>query len=158
MDSKKRIITNTIAQYTKSIINICLSLYSTRLILEALNISDYGVYSVVAGVVGMFGYLANSLVVTTQRYISYYYGAGDKEYVKKVFANSVLVHIIICAIFCAILIPIGNYVVGSFLNIAADRVNAALAVYYVTILMLVMTIGSTPFKALLIAHENIVYI
>lgn len=48
--------------------------------------------------------------------------------------------------------------VGSFLNIAADRVNAALAVYYVTILMLVMTIGSTPFKALLIAHENIVYI
>ena len=158
MDANKRIITNTIAQYTKSIINICLSLYSTRLILEALNISDYGVFSVVAGVVGMFGYLANSLVVTTQRYISYYYGAGDKEYVKKVFANSLLVHIIICAIFCAILIPIGNYVVGSFLNIAADRVNAALAVYYVTILMLVMTIGSTPFKALLIAHENIVYI
>lgn len=107
MDSNKRIITNTIAQYTKSIINICLSLYSTRLILEALNISDYGVYSVVAGVVGMFGYLANSLVVTTQRYISYYHGAGDKEYVKKVFANSVLVHVIICAIFCAILIPIG---------------------------------------------------
>lgn len=158
MDSKKRIIANTIAQYTKSIINICLSLYSTRLILDALNISDYGVYSVVAGIVGMFGYLANSLVVTTQRYISYYYGAGNKEYVKKVFANSVLVHIAICAIFCAILFPIGNYVIGGFLNIASNRINAALIVYYVTILMLVITIGSTPFKALLIAHENIVYI
>lgn len=158
MDAKKRIITNTIAQYTKSIINICLSLYSTRLILEALNISDYGVYSVVAGVVGMFGYLANSLVVTTQRYISYYYGAGNKQYVKKVFANSVLVHILICILFCAILLPIGNYLIGSFLNIAPARVNAAIIVYYVTILMLIMTIGSTPFKALLIAHENIVYI
>lgn len=158
MDAKKRIITNTIAQYTKSIINICLSLYSTRLILDALNISDYGVYSVVAGVVGMFGYLANSLVVTTQRYISYYYGANDKVYVKKVFTNSVLVHIIICAIFCAILLPIGNYLIGSFLNIAPERVNAAIIVYYVTILMLIMTIGTTPFKALLIAHENIVYI
>lgn len=158
MDAKKRIIANTIAQYAKSIVNICLSLYSTRLILEALDISDYGIYSVVAGVVGMFGYLANSLVVTTQRYISYYYGAGDREHVKKIFANSVLLHIVICAVFCAILCPIGRYIVGSFLNIAADRVNAALIVYYVTVLMLVMTIGSTPFKALLIAHENIVYI
>lgn len=158
MDAKKRIITNTIAQYTKSIINICLSLYSTRLILEALNISDYGIYSVVAGVVGMFGYLANSLVVTTQRYISYYYGADDKLYVRKIFANSVFVHIMICIIFCAILLPIGNYLIGSFLNIEQGRVNAAIVVYYVTVLMLIMTIGSTPFKALLIAHENIVYI
>ncbi len=158
MEASKRIIVNTIAQYGKSVINIFLSLYSTRLILEALNISDYGIYSVVAGVVGMFGYLANSLVVTTQRYISYYYGAGDKNYVKKVFANSVLVHVIICVVFCMILLPIGNYVTGSFLNIATDRVNAAHAVYYITTLMLVMTIGLTPFKALLIAHENIVYI
>lgn len=158
MDAQKRIITNTIAQYAKSCINICLSLYSTRLIIEALNISDYGVYSVTAGIVGMFGYLANSLVVTTQRYISYYYGAGNKEYVQKVFANSLLVHIIICAIFCTILVPIGNYIISSFLNIDINRIKAALIVYYVTILMLITTIGTTPFKALLIAHENIVYI
>ncbi len=158
MDAQKRIITNTIAQYTKSIINICLSLYSTRLILEALNISDYGVYSVVASVVGMFGYLANSLVVTTQRYLSYYYGVGNKGFAKKVFANSLLVHILICTTFCTILLPIGDLVIGSFLNINPDRMNAALVVYYVTILMLVMTIGLTPFKALLIANENIIYI
>ena len=71
MTAGKRIIVNTLAQYSKAIINICLSLYSTRLILEALDISDYGIYSVVAGVVGILNYLTNSLVVTTQRYISY---------------------------------------------------------------------------------------
>ena len=67
MEASKRIIINTIAQYGKSVINICLSLYSTRLVLDALSISDYGIYSLVGGVVGILGYLTNSLVVTTQR-------------------------------------------------------------------------------------------
>lgn len=158
MDSKKRIIANTIAQYTKSIVNICLSLYSTRLILDALNINDYGIYSLVAGVVGIFGYLANSLVVTTQRYISFYHGAGDISRVKKIFANSIFIHFLICILFAAILLSIGNYAIGNFLNIAPERREAALIVYMVTTLMLIITIATTPFKALLTAHENIVYI
>lgn len=83
MNPAKRIIVNTTAQYTKAIINICLSLYSTRLVLEALDVCDYGIYSVVAGIIGILGYLTNSLVVTTQRYLSYYYGSGDSIYVKK---------------------------------------------------------------------------
>ena len=158
MDSKKIIIANIIAQYTKSIVNICLSLYSTRLVLNALDISDYGIYSLVAGVVGIFGYLANSLVVTTQRYISFYHGAGDIAQVKKFFANSIFIHFVICILFAAILFTIGNYVICHFLNIAAERKEAALIVYFVTTLMLIMTIATTPFKALLVAHENIIYI
>ena len=158
MDSKKRIIANTAVQYTKSIVNICLSLYSTRLILEALDVNDYGIYSLVGGVVSIFGYLANSLVVTTQRYISYYHGAGQKGSVKQFFANSVFIHLLICLAIGIILISIGQYVIGHFLNIAPDRVTAAMFVYYVTTLMLITTIATTPFKALLIAHENIVYI
>ena len=53
MEASKRIIVNTIVQYGKSVVNICLSLYSTRLVLDALNISDYGIYSVVGGVVSI---------------------------------------------------------------------------------------------------------
>ena len=70
MDPNKRIVLNTAAQYGKSVINIGLSLYSTRLILDALSLSDYGIYAVVAGVVAMLGVITNGLVVTTQRYIS----------------------------------------------------------------------------------------
>ena len=84
MNPTKRIIVNTLAQYTRAILNIGLSLYSTRLVLEALNVDDYGIYSLVAGVVGILGYLTNALVVTTQRYLSFYHGAGDIE---KVWAN-----------------------------------------------------------------------
>lgn len=93
MEPVKRIIVNTVAQYAKSLINICLSLYSTRLILEALSISDYGVYSVVGGVVAMLGFMTNALIITTQRYISYHH--NDSAHVSKLFSNSLFLHFLI---------------------------------------------------------------
>ena len=95
MEPVKRIIVNTGAQYAKALVNICLSLYSTRLVLDALSVSDYGIYAVVAGVVAMLGFMTNALVVTTQRYISYYYGYGTVADVRKLFANSLFLHIVI---------------------------------------------------------------
>ncbi|MBR6194833.1 MAG: hypothetical protein IKQ58_05115 [Prevotella sp.] len=158
MDPAKRIIANTAAQYLKSITNICLSLYSTRLVLDALNVSDYGVYSLVAGVVGILSYLTNALVVTTQRYLSYNYGIGNLAEVRKVFANSLLIHIIISAVFCLLLLFIESLIMDRMLNIDPARLEAAKVVFRITVAMLVLTIITSPFKALLIARENIVYI
>ena len=158
MEPAKRIIVNTIAQYTKAVVNICLSLYSTRLILDALNISDYGIYSVIAGVIGILGYLTNSLVVTTQRYLSYHYGSNDTERVKKIFASSLFIHIIIGLAFLLIFVAAKSLLIEQFLNIDKVRAEAAGIVYIITVLMLITTLATTPFKALLIARENIVYI
>ena len=159
MNPTKRIIINTLAQYTRAILNIGLSLYSTRLVLEALNVDDYGIYSLVAGVVGILGYLTNALVVTTQRYLSFYHGAGDIEKVRRVFANSLFIHIIVALLFGLILFALRGLIMnGSTLNITASRLQAATYVYDITVLMLLVTIIISPFKALLIARENIVYI
>ena len=86
MEPVKRMIVNTSAQYVKSLVNIVLSLYSTRIVLEALEISDYGLYSVVGGLVAMLGFMTNALVITTQRYMSYYYHE-NVAYVKKLFVT-----------------------------------------------------------------------
>lgn len=158
MDPTKRIIINTGAQYTKAIVNIGLSLYSVRLVLQSLDVSDYGIFSLIAGIVGTLGYLANAMVLTTQRYISFYHGKGDMPSVKKIFANSLLLHVIIAVVFALVLFVIGNYLVNHFFNIIPERRETALLVYYITVLMLIATIFMSPFKALLIARENIVYI
>ena len=92
MTNSQRIIVNTIAQYTKTIINVCLSLYSTRVILSVLGQSDYGIYSVVAGVVAMLSFVTNALVITTQRYLSFYHGKKNIDQVGLVFSNSMLLH------------------------------------------------------------------
>ncbi len=158
MDSTKRIIVNTIAQYSKAIINIFLSLYSTRLILSALSISDFGIYSVVGGVVAMLGFITNALVITTQRYISFYHGRGDHNYVNRVFHNSLMLHIVFGLSISFILALLKGWLFGGILNIPLLRVETAGQVYFITIIILLITIITAPFKALFIARENIVYI
>lgn len=158
MEPAKRIIINTTAQYARAIINTCLSLYSVRLILDALGVADYGIYSVIGGVVALLGFITNALVITTQRYISFHHGRGEVEYVKQLFKNSLLLHMIIAVGIIAILLLLKNWLVFGFLNIPPLRLHTAGNVYFVSTLILGITIITAPFKALFIARENIVYI
>ena len=157
MNPTKRIIVNTLAQYVKAVLTILLSLYSTRLILDALDVNDYGIYSVVGGAVSMLGFIVNAMVVTTQRYISFYIGRGDFGYVKKLFSNSLLLHLLIGAGIAMLLLLAEGWLM-SVLKIAPDRMGTARMVYVITTMMLLITIVMAPFKALFIAREKIVYI
>ena len=158
MKPVKRIIVNTVAQYTKSIINIGFSLYSTRLILDALSVNDYGIYVLVFGITGILGYLTNTFIVTTQRYLSFYIGKGDYDYVKKLFGNSLLIHIVLGVSFVLLLVLFEDLLINHYLDIEPNRRPAAGVVYYLMAGMLFFSIVSSPFKALLVTHENIVYI
>lgn len=158
MDSTKRIVLNTIAQYSRSVLNILLSLFSTRYIIEALGNSDYGLYVLVGGIVAMLGFVTNALVITTQRFVSFYFGKKDQTIVKIIFANSLCVHILVSILLAAFLFSLKDYVVYNLLNIPSEKIAIAADIYGITVGMLVITIMSAPYKALLIAHENITYI
>lgn len=158
MDPAKRIVVNTGVQYVKAIITTCLSLFSTRLILDALNINDYGIYSVIAGVVAMLGFITNALIITTQRYLSVYKTKENTAYMRKLFSNSLLIHFAIGILICFILLSIEELLFEHVLNIDISRLSTAKTVYVITVLVLLITILTSPFKALFIAHENIIYI
>lgn len=158
MDPSKRIIVNTGVQYVKAIITTCLSLYSTRLILDALNVNDFGIYSVIAGVVAMLGFITNALIITTQRYLSVYKAKEDTVFMHKLFSNSLLIHLVIGFLIGLLLLSIEGILFEHVLNIDESRLSTAKLVYVIAVLMLQITILTSPFKALFIAHENIIYI
>lgn len=158
MEPSRRIFINTVAQYVKAVVNICLSLYTVRLILHILGQSDYGIYSLIASVVAMLGFITNAMVVTTQRYLSYYSGKGKKEEVREFFSNSLVLHIFIGLVITVVLLSLKNYLCYDFFNIEDNRKATAEIVYIMSTLMLFTTFLAAPFKAMLIAHENIVYI
>lgn len=158
MTNSNRIIINTMAQYTRTIVNVCLSLYSTRLILSALGQSDYGIYSVVAGVIAMMSFITNALVVTTQRFLSIYHGKNDPQKIRQIFGNSMLLHILIASILGVVLFCLGSWITHDFLNIVVERQQAAWYVYNAAVVMLMLTFITAPIRALFIARENIVYI
>ena len=159
MNSNTRLIVNTLAQNIRTIINIVLSLYSTRIAMQALGMSDYGIYMLVAGIVSLLSYLSNTLIVTTQRFLSYSAGAGQKAEMRKVFANSYLIHWLmgfsLALLFAALTSLLFN---GHLLNIPPDKMGEAKMVYLFVIVSVLFTFITAPFRALLISHENIVYI
>ena len=158
MKASQRVFINTIAQYVRTAINMCLSLYTVRLVLLTLGQSDFGIYSLIAGLVAMLSFLTNSLVNTTQRFVSFYQGKGITEKVREVFNNSLVLHICIGVIVASILEVLTPFLFDGFLNIPETRIDAAKVVFQVVVVILFTTFVTAPFRALLISHENIVYI
>ncbi len=159
MTSSTRLIANTLAQNFKTIINIFLSLYSTRIVISALGDADYGIYMLVAGVVSLLSYLSNTLVITTQRHLSYCNGAGKDDDTRLFFANSYMLHWLlglglafVCLCLTSVVFDFG------ILNIQADKIGEAKIVYVLVVVSVLLTFITSPFKALLISHENIVYL
>ena len=156
MVAAERAFVNTIAQNVRAFINIGLSLYSTRLVLSALGAMDYGVFFLVAGVVGLLGFLTNAMVVTTQRYLSYTYGQGNLSQVRQVFSDSYLLHLILGIILVAVCVSLCPWL--GHLKIEPARLEPARWVYLLMIGSLFVTFITAPYRALFIARENIVYI
>ena len=158
MQNSKRVAVNTIAQYSRTVINMLLSLYTVRIVLITLGSSDYGIYSVVAGVTSMLAFITNALVTTTQRFMSFYQGQNNMAKMKEVFSNSEIIHLFVGGVLVVILLAITPLLFNGFLNINPERIQAAKYLYYIIIVMLFVTFCTAPFRALLISHENIVYI
>lgn len=159
MTSSTRLVVNTIAQNVRTIINIVLSLYSTRIAMQALGMSDYGIYMLVAGLVSLLSYVSNTLIVTTQRFLSYSAGANDKPAMKKIFANSYIIHWFIGLLLAFTFAALTSWIFDEhILNIPETKIEESKIVYLLVIAAVLITLITAPFRALLISHENIVYI
>lgn len=159
MQASNRIIVNTLAQYGRTIVNILLTLYSSRLILEILGVSDYGIYTLIAGVVSMLSFFTNSLVATTQRFLSVAQGKHDNAVeVRAIFNNSMIVHLFFGVILLVVLGGLTPLLFNGFLNIPAGREDVARSLYYLVMAMLFLTFITSPYRASFISRENIVYI
>ncbi|MBV2247331.1 MAG: hypothetical protein KUL83_09220 [Lentimicrobium sp.] len=157
MNPSTRVVFNTGIQYLRNIVSVVVSLFVTRLILDALGVENYGIYAVVGGVVAMLSFIQSSLSGTTQRYLSFHQGRNDITMQKKIFNNSVLTQLLISVLLIFILITVKPVLFGGFLNMPEERREAAVWVYYCMLISLFLTMQSTPYMATLIAHENILY-
>ncbi|MDR2955362.1 MAG: hypothetical protein LBV43_09795 [Prevotella sp.] len=158
MNAANKVALNTIILYAKMLVTMGISLYSTRLVLNALGATDYGIFNLIAGVIAMLSFLNAAMTVSTQRYLSYHQGTGDFEMQKKVFTNSWILHIIIGIIVVGLLLSLIPFLFDGFLNIPIDRVSVAKTLYYFMSIAVFFSIVSVPFTASLNAHENMLWI
>lgn len=157
MDKTKRIFINTISQYLRTVVCMLLSLYTTRIVLEMLGKSDFGIYSLIGSIVLMLGFITTSLSTSTQRFLSYSWGKDDINETKAIFSNAMSLHIFICLVIAIVMIAIERPLIHGYLKIDPSRLDAADFVYYVVVFILSITFITAPVKAIFIARENIVF-
>jgi O-antigen/teichoic acid export membrane protein len=136
------------------LLTMAVSLYTSRVVLQSLGVTDYGVYNVVGGVVSMFGFLNGALSGATQRFLTFSIAGQDAKQTNEVFCTSVVVHAILSLIIVLLAQTMGLWFLNSQLNIPADRMVAANWVYQFSIIATVVMVMSVPYNALLIAHER----
>lgn len=152
--NNKRIAKNTLLLYFRMIIIMLVTLYTSRVVLNTLGVTDYGIYNVVGGVITMLGFLTSSMGAASSRYITYGIGKGDMATTKQTFGNIMSIHFILAGVILLFGETIGLWFVLEKLQIPTERQAAALWVYQFSILTSMLSVVSVPYNAAIIAHER----
>ncbi|WP_282124745.1 oligosaccharide flippase family protein [Algibacter mikhailovii] len=154
VSSNKVILKNTLMLYFRQVLTVVVSLYTVRIVLDVLGVEDYGIYTVVAGLVTMFTFLKATMSSATQRFFSYALGENDLQKLKKIFSVNLIIYLLIGVISLVLLEILGLWFVNEKLNIPAERFDAAVMIYHLSVYTFFFTIFSTPFTSAIIAHED----
>lgn len=154
-ENTKRIAKNTLMLYIRMMFGMLVSLYTSRVILQALGVEDYGIYNVVGGFVAMFSMISSSLSSAVSRFLTFELGKGDIYRLKKVFSTSLFIHIVLALIIILLIETIGVWFLNTQLTIPKDRLFAANCVFQASVLSFVMSLLSVPYSAAIVAHEHL---
>lgn len=154
ISNNKRIAKNTGLLYFRMLLSMIVSLYTSRIVLNALGVEDYGVYNAVCGVVAMLSFLNSSLNTATQRYMNVAMGKGDNAELQKVFSMSFWAFAIMAVAVILIAESLGLYFFNTQMVIPVNRVNTANWIYQFSIISFAINLLNIPYQATIIAHER----
>ncbi len=145
---------NAVMLYIRMAVIMLVTLYTSRVILQALGVIDYGIYNLVGSVVVSLSFVSNSLMSSTQRYLSFELGCDNQPGVSKVFNTSMIIHLVMVIIVVVLLETIGLWFLNNILSIPEDRVQAANIAYQLSILTFCFNFLRIPYNAAIIAYER----
>ena len=152
--ANKRIAKNTLVLYVRMLFTMGISLFTSRVVLQTLGVEDYGISSVVGGVISMFTFINAAMVSSTQRYLNFELVRDDANQLRSVFSTSLQIHALIALAIIVLSETVGLWFLNEKLVIPEARMNAAMWVYQCSILSCAVSIMSTPYNAVIVAHEK----
>lgn len=150
----KRITKNTFLLYIRSFVVLLISLYTSRVVLNVLGIIDYGIYSLVGGIVSVLSFMNSSLSNAYQRFFNYEKGKRNFDKLSELFKSSLFIQIILCLIVIIIAETIGLWFLDNKLIIPKERMIAANFVYQISVITFIITLIQAPFTSLIISNEK----
>lgn len=145
---------NTIALYVQMFVSMLIALFTSRILLQALGVDDYGLYNVVGGVVAMITVLTGGMTTSTQRFLSFELGKDDKSNLGNVFSICVSTHVILAVILLIVAETLGLWFLNNYIQIPEGREQAAICVYQFSVLSVCLNMCVVPYSACVLSHEK----
>lgn len=153
-ENNKRIAKNTLLLYFRMLFLMIISLYTSRIVLNALGVEDFGIYNVAGGVVAMFSILSGSLSAAISRFITYELGKNNVLKLKTIFSSAITIQIGLGIVIAFFAETIGIWFLNTQMNIPIERMTAANWVLQFSIITFIINLISVPYNAVIIAHEK----
>ena len=155
--ANKRIAKNTLYLYFRMFFVLVISLYTTRIVISALGVEDFGVYSVIGGFVAMFGFLNSTLSSGINRFYNYEIGKRNEEGVIDVYVNAIIIQLSLAIILFCLIELLGLWYIKTKMIISIDRLLVVKWLLHFSLISLVFTILQVPFSAAVLAFEKMNY-
>ncbi len=149
-----RIAKNTLYLYLRMIVMMVISLYTSRIILDALGIDNFGIYSVVGGMVAMFSFINGAMANSTVRFITFAIGECDLNKAKRALNSALAIHIGIAAIIVIAAETIGVWFLYNEMSIPDGKIDSAFWVLQLSIAATALAVITLPINSLIVAHEK----
>lgn len=150
----KRVAKNTLILYLRMLVLMVIGLYTSRITLNALGVTDYGIYNVVGGVVVLMSFINNAMAGGTQRFINVAIGKRDQKQLNKIISNALILHAIIAVTCLLIAETVGLWFLNTHMVIPIERIEAANWVYQLSVITFLVSILIVPYRASIVAHEK----
>lgn len=150
----RRIARNTVVLYVRTIFTLLVSLYTSRITLDVLGVSDFGIYSVVGGLVSMFSVMSSSLCNSISRFLTFGLGKGDEKKLHSIFTTSVNIQILMALFVFIVGALVGGWFLNNKMSIPEGRLFAANWVLFLSLCSFSIGLISVPYNSCIIAHEK----
>ena len=153
VSNKRRIVKNSIFLLSRTIFLTLVTLYTLREVISILGTEQFGLYTVVFGIVAMFGFVNGALLSGTQRFLSIDIGKNDINLIKNTFISGFYIHLIVSFFLCFLIYLFRDYIIENILNIKNFK-SEAVIIYNFATLSIFISILQIPFSALITAYEK----
>lgn len=149
-----RVMRNTALLYFRMALMMCINLYTSRVVLQVLGVEDYGIFYVVWGLVYILNFLNSSMTASTQRFLTFELGTGNKKRLHEVFITSVHIHLVISLFLILISETGGLWFLAEKMVIPEERMTAAMWCFQLSLVAAVADVMSCPHQSVIIAREK----
>lgn len=154
LSNNTRIAKNTIFLYIRTFITMIVSLYTSRVVLNALGVEDFGIWGVLGGIVSMFGFINSSLSSSVFRFLSFAIGTGDNEQINKTYNASFIVHVCLAVAIFILCETVGKWFLVEKLVVPESKREVAYIVFHIVVLTSCLSLLNVPFNSVIISYER----